>query len=230
MSQPSVSRRICLVGSTGLVGSTMIEQAVNRSDVRLIGVARREMKLPYGARMEMLLADPSGWPDAIAAANAGVLVCALGTTWRKAGKDEAAFRAVDYDLVLECARGAQAAGIDHMVFVSSVGADPASSNRYLRVKGETERDLGRLQFRRLDIVRPGLLRGKRRDDDRPAEKLAMLASPVMDIFLHGKRRKYRSIKASDVARALFALSKEQVAGQFIHEHDAILYSVRRAGG
>ena len=208
----------------------MIEQAVNRSDVRLIGIARREVKLPHGARMEMLLADPSGWGDAIAAANASVLVCALGTTWRKAGKDEAAFRAVDYDLVLQCARGALAAGIEHMVLVSSVGADPNSSNRYLRVKGEVERELGRMRFRRLDIVRPGLLRGKRRDDDRPAEKLAMFASPIVDLLLHGKQRKYRSIRASDVARALFALSKEKPAGQFVHEHDAILYSIRRAGG
>ena len=33
-------------------------QAVNRHEVRLIGVARRETPLPYGARMEMLVADP----------------------------------------------------------------------------------------------------------------------------------------------------------------------------
>lgn len=230
MSQPSVSKRICLVGSTGLVGSTMIELAVNRSDVRLIGVARREMKLPYGARMEMLLADPSSWSDAIAAANARVLVCALGTTWRKAGKNEAAFRAVDHDLVLECARSAQAAGIDHMIVVSSVGADANSSNRYLRVKGEAEQALGLMRFRRLDIVRPAMIRGNRTGDHRPGEWLAKVASRVLDVFLHGGKRKYRSITADDIARALFALAKEKASGQFVHEHDAILYAIRRAGG
>ncbi|MCB2060412.1 MAG: NAD(P)H-binding protein [Novosphingobium sp.] len=230
ISRQTAPKRLCLVGSTGLVGWTMIEQAVSRSDIRLIGITRREVKLPHGARMEMLLADPAGWPDAIAAANAHVLVCALGTTWNKAGKDEAAFRAVDHDLVLACARAAQAAGIDHMIVVSSVSADPASSNRYLRVKGETERELSRLHFRRLDILRPGLLRGPRGDDKRLGERLAILASPIIDLFLWGKRRKYRSIRSHDVARAIFALAKERAGGHFIHERDAMFYAIRRAGG
>ena len=92
--------RICLVGATGLTGTTLIHEAVGRLDLRIIGVTRREMPLPEGARMEMLLADPAQWPEAIAEARAQVLVCALGTTWRKSGQDEAAFRAVDHDLVL----------------------------------------------------------------------------------------------------------------------------------
>ena len=50
-------KRICLVGATGLVGTALIEQAVDRADVRIVGVARREAALPPGARMEMLIAD-----------------------------------------------------------------------------------------------------------------------------------------------------------------------------
>jgi len=223
-------KRLCLVGATGLTGSCLIEQAVSRSDVRIVGVARREMRLPEGARMEMLLAEPSGWADAIAAANASVLVCALGTTWRKAGKDESAFRAVDYDLVLACAQAARAAHIDHAIVVSSVGADMASSNLYLRVKGEMEQALARLSFRRLDILRPGLIRGSRSADRRPAERLAMLASPLLDLALHGERRKYRSVKVDALAQAIFALTREKAGGRFIHEHDAIRRILRKAGG
>ena len=51
---------------------------------------------------------------------------------------------------------------------------------YLRVKGEVEAALTKLKFRRLDILRPGLLRGRRSDDRRPLERLAMLASPLSD--------------------------------------------------
>ena len=36
--------RICLVGATGLVGSRMIEAAVGRPDLRIVGSARREMR------------------------------------------------------------------------------------------------------------------------------------------------------------------------------------------
>jgi len=221
--------RICLVGATGLVGSALIEQALHRSECRIIGVSRREAKLPFGARMEMLVADPSGWPDAIAAARAKVLVCALGTTMRKAGKDEAAFRAVDHDLVLACARAAQEAGIRHMIVVSSVGADRASRHFYLRVKGEMEQALGRMRFQRLDILRPGLLRGNR-TESRPLERLGQLFAPLADIFLQGKWRKYRSMRADTLAQAIFALAKERAAGQFVHEYDAMRRAIRRGGG
>ena len=158
MSKPT---RIALVGATGLIGMSLIRLAVGRSDIRIVGISRREATLPPGARMELLVADPQNWGDAIAAANADVLVCALGTTWRKAGKDEAAFRSVDEVLVLDCAKAAKAAGLRQMIVISSVGAEPFSKSFYLRVKGEVEQKLGKVGLPRLDILRPGLLRGPR---------------------------------------------------------------------
>ena len=224
MSKPT---RIALVGATGLIGMSLIRLAVGRSDIRIIGIARREVQLPPGARMEMLLAPPEGWPDAIAAANADVLVSALGTTWNKSGKDQAAFRAVDQDLVLQCARAAKALGLRQMIAVSSVGADPLAKNFYLRVKGEVEQQLGRVGVPRLDILRPGLLRGPR-EELRPAEKVGMIASPLVDLFLHGQYSKYRSIRADLVARAIVGLTREKMAGRFVFEHDAILRAASRA--
>jgi len=221
--------RICLVGATGLVGSRLIEAAVGRPDLRIVGVARREVALPPGARMEMLVAEPAGWADAIAAANAKVLVCALGTTIRQQGGDEDAFRAIDHDLVLSCARAAKSAGIGHMILVSSVGADRASRTFYLRVKGETEDALAKLGFTRLDILRPGLLRGPRAER-RPAERLAMILSPLIDPFLRGGLSRFRSIKADVVAQAIIALAKEKAGGRFVHEYDAMRYAIRRARG
>jgi uncharacterized protein YbjT (DUF2867 family) len=222
--------RICLVGATGLTGSALIEQAVGRTDVRIVGVARREAKLPRGARMEMLIAPVDGWADAIAASHAAAMVCALGTTWRKAGKAEAAFRAVDQELVLACARAAKAAGIEHLIVISSAGADPAAKPLYLRVKGEVEEALGKMRFRRLDVLRPGLLRGHRNGDRRIGERLAIIASPVTDLLLHGKYRQYRSVSAENIAIAILALAREKAAGRFVHDHDGIHRAIRRAGG
>jgi uncharacterized protein YbjT (DUF2867 family) len=226
----SRSVRICVVGATGLIGSRMIERAVSRPDVRLVGVSRREVKLPHGARMEMLLAPVSGWADAIAASGAKVLVCALGTTWQKADKDEAAFRAVDLDLVLACARAAQQAGIGHMIVLSSAGADAQSKHFYLRVKGEMEDALTRLRMKRLDILRPGLLRGARLGDARFLERLAGWVSPVLDLIMFGERRKYHSIGADELVEAIFALAKERAGGRFVHEYDAMRYAIRRHCG
>ena len=158
MSEPL---QIVLVGATGLIGSTLIQRAVGRDRYRLIAIARREAPLPARARMEMRVADPAEWGTAIAAAGADVIVIALGTTWRASGRNEAVFRATDKDLVLACAQAAKAAGVKHCIIVSSVGAAISSRGLYLRVKGEVEDALAKLKFERLDILRPGLMRGPR---------------------------------------------------------------------
>ncbi|MBN8484821.1 MAG: NAD(P)H-binding protein [Sphingomonadales bacterium] len=223
MSKPT---RIALVGATGLIGMSLIRLAVHRPDIRIIAISRREVPLPPGARMEVLVADTAGWADAIAAANADVLACALGTTWKKSGKDEAAFRAVDHDLVLACGQAAKAAGLRQMIAVSSVGADPLSKNRYLRTKGEAEQGLGRLGIPRLDILRPGLLRGPR-EELRVGERIASVVSPLADLLMQGKYSKYRSIRAETMAEAIVGLTREKMAGRFVFEHDAILRAARK---
>lgn len=214
-------RRVLLVGATGLIGTRVMEQCIGRDDVRLIALTRREAPMPKGARMEMLVADPSEWDRAIASVAPDAVICALGTTWRKSGKDEAAFRAVDEELVLSVARAARAAEVKNFVLVSSVGADLGSRSFYLRVKGEVEAALRKLRFHRLDILRPGLLRGPRRGDRRLGERVAIWLSPLANLFLHGSRRPLRAIDARLVARAALQAAKEKARGSFVHDFDAI---------
>lgn len=213
--------RIALVGATGLIGSEVMKLAVGRQDVRLVAVARRESPLPQGARMEMFVADPAKWGEVFEAVKPAALICTLGTTWRKAGRDEDAFRSVDHDSVLDTARAAKAAGVERLVAVSSTGADAMSTNRYLRTKGEVERELGRMRFKRLDILRPGLLKGQRIDDLRPLERLASALSPIADLAMQGRFRQYRSIRAEMVARAAVALALRRAGGRFVHDNDAL---------
>ena len=218
--------RIAIVGATGLIGRAIVEQAVGREDVRILAVARREMKLPSGARMEMVVAEPDQWGEVFARTRPDVLISALGTTWNKAGRSEDAFRAVDQTLVLETARAAQKNGVKRCIAVSSIGADARSKNFYLRVKGEVERDLQKIGFDRVDILRPGLLRGAREQDRRLGERLGIVVSPLTDLMMQGKYRKYRSIRDGDVAKAALALSMRKAAGKFVHEHDGLMRAAR----
>lgn len=219
--------KLALLGATGLVGRALMEELVGRADFRLTAIGRREVPLPKGARMEMRLADPSHWGEILTEIRPDVVVCALGTTWRKAGRDEQAFRAVDHDLVLQVAAAAKEAGARQFIFVSSVGASLASKTVYLRVKAEVENALAKLRFKRLDILQPGLLRGIRHGDVRPAEGVGRIASPLMDVLLHGSWRRYRSISAHRLAEAILGFSQEKAGGRFVHEHDAMLRAARR---
>jgi len=220
------THRVLLLGATGLMGRTIIEQAVGHQSVSLVALARREIDLPEGARMEVVVADSEKWKEAIATIKAQTVLCGLGTTMRKSGFDQESFRAVDHDLVLASAKAAQDAGADHFVAFSSVGASVHAKNFYLRTKAEVEDALIKLRFRRLDILRPGLLRGRREGDIRPLEKAAMVMSPVTDIFMQGEKSRYRSIGADDLARAALRCASEKAGGKFFHHHAALM---RQAG-
>lgn len=223
MSEPV---RIALVGASGLIGSEVIKLSVGREDVRLSAIARSELALPPGARMEVFVADPDKWGEVIEALRPTAVISALGTTWKKAGKDEAAFRAVDRELVLAVARAAKAHGVERFVSVSSAGADAHANAFYLKVKGETDRELAKIGLGRLDVLRPGLLRGKRSDDRRIGERLGILLSPLVNPLLGGKWRAYRAIDAEIVARAALYLATRPARGRFVHDNDAIHRAAR----
>jgi len=207
---------LLLVGATGLVGGAVVAATARQPALQIAALARREAALPPGARLEMLVADPADWPAAIARARPEVLVIALGTTIAAQGGDRQAFRAVDHDLVLAVAQAARAAGTRQAILVSSVGADPTSRNFYLSVKGETEAALGRLNFARLDILRPGLLRGQRVGPPRPAERIGQIVAPLIDPLLQGRWSAYRSVHARDVAAAILALAGQPGLGRHVH--------------
>ncbi len=207
---------ILVIGATGLVGRAVIE----RFGAAPVAVLARRAVEGLAPHHTALVAPSDRWGDMIAAERPGVLICCLGTTIRQAGS-QAAFRAVDHDLVLAAARGAKAGGTPHMITVSSVGAAAKSANFYLRTKGETEEDLRALGFDRLDLIRPGLLRGNRPGPQRLGEGLATIAAPLTDALLHGAFRRYRSISGDTVAAAIVALAAQGGSGVHIHENDAI---------
>ncbi|MFN3863274.1 MAG: NAD(P)H-binding protein [Erythrobacter sp.] len=226
MSDPRRPTRIALVGATGLVGRRVIEIASAGDEVRIVGIARREAPLPPGARMEMFVAETDKWGEVLEAVRPRALICALGTTWNKAGRNEAAFRAVDHDLVLATAEAARAAGIPNMVLVSAAGADPHAKAFYMRVKGEIEAAVSRVGFKRLDIVRPGLLRGERGGDRRVLERLGILAAPLIDPLLPARWAQHRSIDATLVAEAALGLALRRAGGRFTHDNEAMRRAAR----
>jgi uncharacterized protein YbjT (DUF2867 family) len=166
------------------------------------------------------VAPAPDWPALASGLAADAAVSALGTTMRAAGS-EAAFRAVDLASVVDFAAAARRAGARHMVTVSSVGADASSANFYLRIKGEMERALEDLGFERLDILRPGLLRGERGAERRLGERVGIAISPVVNLFLRGRWDRFAAIDADLVAATIAACLGQGEAGIFRHHNREI---------
>ena len=81
-------------------------------------------------------------------------------------------------------------------------------------------------MKRLDILRPGLLKGSRQSDFRVGEGLAKIASPLIDPLLRGTKSAYRSIDARMVAQGALELSLRKAAGKFPHDNDGIRRAAR----
>jgi uncharacterized protein YbjT (DUF2867 family) len=213
------SRTAVVLGASGLVGGFCLKALVDDADyTRVLTFGRRELPPLTRAKVTQRVAD-LGSLSAEDFRGAQDVFSALGTTIRKAGS-QAAFRKVDLELPLRAAQQALKSGAEQFVVVSSVGADPNSKNFYLRTKGELEQELAKLPFRAIHILRPSLLTGKRQEF-RLGESIAITAAPLLDLLTLGQLRRYHSIKAEIVGRAMVGAAKSGKQGTFIHEFDAI---------
>lgn len=187
---------LMILGASGAVGRHVLEQAShNTTFSRIVAPSRR----PLGASAKIdnpVLDFRQPLPEADWWA-VDAVICCLGTTRRQAGSKEAFF-AIDHDLVLACATAAKARGAQTFVLNSSLGADPDSSNFYLRTKGQTEADLGRLGFRRLVLVRPSLIDAER-EQTRLAEQLGLRAARLLAPLIPAR---YRAVRSDRIAAAL----------------------------
>ena len=210
--------KIIIAGGSGLVGKQVADQmARNGYDVHLVSRRPSAQSTP---NLHEHVAPSDDWPAIVARIKPAVAISCLGTTIRTAGS-RAAFKAVDHDLVLAFAEASHKAGAQHFITVSSVGVIPASSNFYLRTKAEMEQGLRNIGFQRLDIMRPSLLTGGKRDAHRPGEALGILLSPLVDRLMIGPMRKYASTPSHILAQAIAALADTPDEGVFIHENDSI---------
>ena len=199
MARCPTSKAVLLAGASGLVGRSLLTQLLVAAETRVHALLRREVPdlptSPKLSRQVINFAQPGALPPA------DELYLALGTTIKAAGS-EAAFRAVDFDAVVNVARAARAAGVTRAAVVSALGADAASRVFYNRVKGEMEAQLAAIGFERLVIARPSLLAGKRAALGQPTrvgEQLALtLLAPISSLL----PARLRPIDAAVVARAL----------------------------
>lgn len=208
--------RIVMTGASGLVGGLLLPRLAGH-ELTLVG--RRAVQ---GANAEQRIGPMADWPGLVAqAAPQDVAICCLGTTIRVAGS-QPAFAAVDRDAVVAFAQAAKAAGARQFLLITSVGANAEARNFYLRTKGEAEAGVKAAGFDRIDIFRPGLLRGNRRGTSRPGEGIMMALSPITDLLTPHVFDQYRSIAAESVASAIASRVGRSEGGMHIHENRDIL--------
>jgi uncharacterized protein YbjT (DUF2867 family) len=213
--------RIALVaGASGLVGGELLSRLLRSPHyARVHALSRRPLFFDHPRLANRVVRFEASLQAQLKGLKCEDAFCCLGTTIRDAG-GQAAFRAVDLDLVLEFAQLALGCGAQRLVVVSAVGANAASKNFYLRVKGEMEQALEGVNFRALDILQPSLLLGTRRNP-RLLELGAQLAMRVLNPLLLGDASRLRAIPAATVAAAMCGAALRGRRGIYRYTYDGI---------
>lgn len=221
MKTEKTDHKIAIVfGATGLVGSVLLKQLCESPVYsEVVTFSRKSLSFNHPKIKEVFnyFTDLTSIKNSL---HGDDLFCCLGTTIKKAGSQEN-FKKIDFELPVQLAKMAEENKIKGFFVVSSIGADPKSSNFYLRTKGEMEKEVLDCNIPKIAIVRPSMLLGKR-DEFRFGEEIGKMLMKTFSIFVTGRFRKYRAIQAETVARAMIVIANDDNSDQDIYESDELI--------
>ena len=196
-----------VVGSTGLIGSSIVTQLLEKEESVIALVRTNKTSTNSLLDFHKVNFDDLKISNDLFSDVKDLFIC-LGTTIKKAVSEEA-FQKVDVTYCMDIAQKARQGGVTNLSIVTSVGSDLNSKNFYLKSKGFIERQILELDFESISIYRPGLLIGPR-DEFRLGEFIGQKILPfLIDPLLIGSLRKYRSINGDRLAKAMINLSGEE---------------------
>ena len=201
-----------VLGASGLIGRLLILDLLQKSN-KVIAILRNDEVLPN--EVEKLIINFDEYINNGNLPSCDQIFICIGTTIKKAGSKEE-FVKVDYTYAYEFAKKAFKVKASEIHLVSSVGADSKSNNFYLKTKGQIEDAILDLKFEYTRIYRPSLLIGNR-SETRLLEKLGQITSPLLNNFLLGNMKKYRSIDAKKVAKSMVYNNEEKSLKYYYYE-------------
>jgi uncharacterized protein YbjT (DUF2867 family) len=193
-----------VIGATGLVGNLILKELISDNDVSEVRIFVRKPNGMINPKLKEIVTPMTDINILSSEILGDVLFNALGTTIKKAGSQEEQQR-IDRDLPIAFAKIASENGVKIMLNVSSVGAN-LKGGFYLKTKAEMENGTGKFFPESVFHFRPGFLVGDRKEF-RLVEKIASGVMKVVDPILTGSSKKYRSMPAYKLAKAMVSLSK-----------------------
>lgn len=195
-----------MIGATGAVGKDLLELLLNDDKVEQVDILVRKDK---GMRHPKLIThviefeQPEQWEGLVMG---DVAFSCLGTTLKAAGSKEAQW-AVDYTYQLSFAKAAIKNGVKKFMLVSSMSANAQASFFYMRMKGQLEEEIKKLDFESLIIVRPPSL--IRKNTDRMAEIWGIKVLGILNRL--GLLRRMKPMSTELVAQRMTQLAKSNTS-------------------
>ena len=201
-TQAAAPRRLITVfGGTGFLGRCVVRhllghdfevRAASRHPERTTSIFEPDTPGPHAIR-----ADVHSEAEVAAALDGCHGVVNAVSLYVERGRDT--FRDVHIDAAARVARVAREAGVEHLAYISGIGADAKSSSRYIRARGAGEQAVQRA-FANTTLIRPSAMFGL--DDGFVTTLVKMVRLlPVVPMFGSGKT-KLQPVYVGDVAEGV----------------------------
>ena len=208
-----------VLGATGFVGGYLVnELLVSKKYDRITTLIRTASLEPHPVLEQTVFdfQDYSCLDDLLPVRD---IFCCLGTTIQTAGSKKA-FRFVDFELPLRFAQWAEKTGAESYSIVTAMGANPSSRIFYNQVKGNIEEEVKKLNIPTVQIFRPSLILGPRKEF-RIGEVIGKGFMRIMKPFMIGSLKKYRGIHARTLAKGMVYHLENSKTGVHIIESNRI---------
>ena len=184
-----------IIGATGAVGKEILKEILSCEYYERIYVLGRNSisRLPEDDKLTKIVIDFENMRFDTSILDNADIFASLGTTIKIAGSKENQ-RKIDVDYTVNFAKLCEGK-VRSCNVVSAIGANSKSKNFYNSLKGELEDKLKEMNLGILRIFQPSLLISKR-EDERFFEELFIKISPIFQILLKGKAKKYSPIEVS----------------------------------
>ena len=233
---------ITVFGGSGFVGSQVVQDLARRGWRIRVAVRRpdRAYKLQTSGHVGQIQAvrcdatDPAQVEAALAGADAAINL--IGILYEGGGRS---FKALHVDAARNIAAACAAAGVDRLVHISAVGANPESASRYAGTKAAGEMAVREVKPDAV-VIRPSIVFGA---GDGFLNRFAAMATmaPALPLIGGGKTR-FQPVYVGDVAQAIArAVERTDAAGRtfelggpevltFMEVLEMILRETRRRNG
>ena len=195
-------------GSTGLVGGNLLRLLIKDEKYKKIRVFVRSSTSKIDPKIEVVQTDFTKLENIKSEIKGDDCFFCIGTT-RKKTPNKQDYINTEYNLPLSIGKICSDNNVQNFTYISSLGANPKTSNLYLKNKGMAEEELRKLNFKKFIVIRPSFLIGKR-EEERFGEKIGIFAMKCISPILVGDLKKYKSINAEIVAKSMINISNSEI--------------------
>ena len=206
-------------GSTGLVGGHLLDQLIKNENYNKIKLFVRSEIIINDLKVEIVKTDFNNIEKHKEEMTGDHCYFCIGTT-KQNSPDKDEYRRVELDLPKQIAQITKSNSVNSFVFISSGYANPNSSGDYLKFKGLVEKELKRLSFNKLGIMRPSFLIGDRKEK-RLGEKLGIFVFKLLSPLFLGPLKKMKPIQSEKVAKAMIKISNGDFRQQVFESNEIV---------